>query len=223
MEFRHNYIEVKRKRVDELKENIIGTANWWVEWYYEEIEAIKRKESDWFNWIEDNEDIEEALQEHKESPISEYEKGHTFDIDEAMQLLSYLEDESMYADISEYEKLERELREDENDLEKVIEIVEMIEKYLEIKSISTSRKSISTYVYFEMTKENYMKMVDDLCLDDNDYYDDLVENYDEIDEFINDYSHHDLCIRISDHEVGSRYDFFHGDISYSDESAKIYI
>lgn len=222
MEFEHEYVENLKSELKEVESLILGSANYWIEWHYKELEAIKRKESEFYLYLEDDEDIEEALNEHKESPISVYENGYEFkDIDEAIRLLGEIGDTEV--DTEKYEKLSRQLEEALDKLERVKEEIEMIEKYLEIKSISTSRKSISTYLYFEMNEDNYVTLINDICLDDNDYYDEIMEGYDTIDEFTDDYSHHDLCIRISDHEVGSRYDFFYGDISYSDESAKIYI
>lgn len=187
-------------------ENIISTANWDIENYFEmKDEAAEDEDID----FEENEDCEE------------YGRGYKFDEDEvenAITFLKYYEDclpDDTDKAIDDYRKYDNEIADAEYKIRHIEKKINMLIKDFNLENyrIETSKKSVSTYLYVPYTQKN-MEMVMDES-DDASYYDDMD------DEDLEDLK--ELCIRFSDHDTGSYWDEDWGDISYDDSYAKVEI
>lgn len=202
----HNYIEDLLFFKKNAVENIISTANWDIENYFEmKDEAAEDEDID----FEENGDCEE------------YGRDYRFDEDEvedAINFLFYYEEclpDDTDKAINDYRKYDDQLADAQSKLRHIEKKINMLVKDFNLENyrIETSRKSISTYLYIPYTQRN-MKMVMNET-DDADYYDDMD------DEELEDLK--ELCIRFSDHDTGSYWDEEWGDVSYDDSYAKIEI
>lgn len=202
----HNYIEDLLFFKKNAVENIISTANWDIENYFEmKDEAAEDEDID----FEENGDCEE------------YGRDYRFDEDEvedAINFLFYYEkclpDDTDKA-INDYRKYDDQLADAQSKLRHIEKKINMLVKDFNLENyrIETSRKSISTYLYIPYTQRNMEMVMNET--DDADYYDDMD------DEELEDLK--ELCIRFSDHDTGSYWDEEWGDVSYDDSYAKIEI
>lgn len=187
-------------------ENIISTANWDIENYFEmKDEAAEDEDID----FEENGDCEE------------YGRDYRFDEDEvedAINFLFYYEEclpDDTDKAINDYRKYDDQLADAQSKLRHIEKKINMLVKDFNLENyrIETSRKSISTYLYIPYTQRNMEMVMNET--DDADYYDDMD------DEELEDLK--ELCIRFSDHDTGSYWDEEWGDVSYDDSYAKIEI
>lgn len=202
----HNYIEDLLFFKKNAVENIISTANWDIENYFEmKDEAAKDEDID----FEENGDCEE------------YGRDYRFDEDEvedAINFLFYYEEclpDDTDKAINDYRKYDDQLADAQSKLRHIEKKINMLVKDFNLENyrIETSRKSISTYLYIPYTQRNMEMVMNET--DDADYYDDMD------DEELEDLK--ELCIRFSDHDTGSYWDEEWGDVSYDDSYAKIEI
>ena len=202
----HNYIEDLLFFKKNAVENIIYTANWDIENYFEmKDEAAEDEDID----FEENGDCEE------------YGRDYRFDEDEvedAINFLFYYEEclpDDTDKAINDYRKYDDQLADAQSKLRHIEKKINMLVKDFNLENyrIETSRKSISTYLYIPYTQRNMEMVMNET--DDADYYDDMD------DEELEDLK--ELCIRFSDHDTGSYWDEEWGDVSYDDSYAKIEI
>ena len=202
----HNYIEDLLFFKKNAVENIISTANWDIENYFEmKDEAAEDEDID----FEENGDCEE------------YGRDYRFDEDEvedAINFLFYYEEclpDDTDKAINDYRKYDDQLADAQSKLRHIEKKINMLVKDFNLENyrIETSRKSISTYLYIPYTQRNMEMVMNET--DDADYYDDMD------DEELEDLK--ELCIRFSDHNTGSYWDEEWGDVSYDDSYAKIEI
>lgn len=202
----HNYIEDLLFFKKNAVENIISTANWDIENYFEmKDEAAEDEDID----FEENGDCEE------------YDRDYRFDEDEvedAINFLFYYEEclpDDTDKAINDYRKYDDQLADAQSKLRHIEKKINMLVKDFNLENyrIETSRKSISTYLYIPYTQRNMEMVMNET--DDADYYDDMD------DEELEDLK--ELCIRFSDHDTGSYWDEEWGDVSYDDSYAKIEI
>lgn len=202
----HNYIEDLLFFKKNAVENIISTANWDIENYFEmKDEATEDEDID----FEENEDCEE------------YGRDYRFDEDEvedAINFLFYYEEclpDDTDKAINDYRKYDDQLADAQSKLRHIEKKINMLVEDFNLENyrIETSRKSISTYLYIPYTQRNMEMVMNET--DDADYYDDMD------DEELEDLK--ELCIRFSDHDTGSYWDEEWGDVSYDDSYAKIEI
>lgn len=202
----HNYIEDLLFLKKNAVENIISTANWDIENYFEmKDEAAEDEDID----FEENGDCEE------------YGRDYRFDEDEvedAINFLFYYEEclpDDTDKAINDYRKYDDQLADAQSKLRHIEKKINMLVKDFNLENyrIETSRKSISTYLYIPYTQRNMEMVMNET--DDADYYDDMD------DEELEDLK--ELCIRFSDHDTGSYWDEEWGDVSYDDSYAKIEI
>ena len=202
----HNYIEDLLFFKKNAVENIISTANWDIENYFEmKDEAAEDEDID----FEENGDCEE------------YGRDYRFDEDEvedAINFLFYYEEclpDDTDKAINDYRKYDDQLADAQSKLRHIEKKINMLVKDFNLENyrIETSRKSISTYRYIPYTQRNMEMVMNET--DDADYYDDMD------DEELEDLK--ELCIRFSDHDTGSYWDEEWGDVSYDDSYAKIEI
>lgn len=202
----HNYIEDLLFFKKNAVENIISTANWDIENYFEmKDEAAEDEDID----FEENGDCEE------------YGRDYRFDEDEvedAINFLFYYEEclpDDTDKAINDYRKYDDQLADTQSKLRHIEKKINMLVKDFNLENyrIETSRKSISTYLYIPYTQRNMEMVMNET--DDADYYDDMD------DEELEDLK--ELCIRFSDHDTGSYWDEEWGDVSYDDSYAKIEI
>lgn len=202
----HNYIEDLLFFKKNAVENIISTANWDIENYFEmKDEAAEDEDID----FEENGDCEE------------YGRDYRFDEDEvedAINFLFYYEEclpDDTDKAINDYRKYDDQLADAQSKLRHIEKKINMLVKDFNLENyrIETSRKSISTYLYIPYTQRNMEMVMNET--DDTDYYDDMD------DEELEDLK--ELCIRFSDHDTGSYWDEEWGDVSYDDSYAKIEI
>ena len=202
----HNYIEDLLFFKKNAVENIISTANWDIENYFEmKDEAAEDEDID----FEENGDCEE------------YGRDYRFDEDEvedAINFLFYYEEclpDDTDKAINDYRKYDDQLADAQSKLRHIEKKINMLVKDFNLENyrIETSRKSISTYLYIPYTQRNMEMVMNET--DDADYY------YDMDDEELEDLK--ELCIRFSDHDTGSYWDEEWGDVSYDDSYAKIEI
>ena len=202
----HNYIEDLLFFKKNAVENIISTANWDIENYFEmKDEASEDEDID----FEENGDCEE------------YGRDYRFDEDEvedAINFLFYYEEclpDDTDKAINDYRKYDDQLADAQSKLRHIEKKINMLVKDFNLENyrIETSRKSISTYLYIPYTQRNMEMVMNET--DDADYYDDMD------DEELEDLK--ELCIRFSDHDTGSYWDEEWGDVSYDDSYAKIEI
>lgn len=202
----HNYIEDLLFFKKNAVENIISTANWDIENYFEmKDEAAEDEDID----FEENEDCEE------------YGRDYRFDEDEvedAINFLFYYEEclpDDTDKAINDYRKYDNQLADAQSKLRHIEKKINMLVEDFNLENyrIETSRKSISTYLYIPYTQRNMEMVMNET--DDADYYDDMD------DEELEDLK--ELCIRFSDHDTGSYWDEEWGDVSYDDSYAKIEI
>lgn len=202
----HNYIEDLLFFKKNSVENIISTANWDIENYFEmKDEAAEDEDID----FEENGDCEE------------YGRDYRFDEDEvedAINFLFYYEEclpDDTDKAINDYRKYDDQLADAQSKLRHIEKKINMLVKDFNLENyrIETSRKSISTYLYIPYTQRNMEMVMNET--DDADYYDDMD------DEELEDLK--ELCIRFSDHDTGSYWDEEWGDVSYDDSYAKIEI
>lgn len=202
----HNYIEDLLFFKKNAVENIISTANWDIENYFEmKDEAAEDEDID----FEENGDCEE------------YCRDYRFDEDEvedAINFLFYYEEclpDDTDKAINDYRKYDDQLADAQSKLRHIEKKINMLVKDFNLENyrIETSRKSISTYLYIPYTQRNMEMVMNET--DDADYYDDMD------DEELEDLK--ELCIRFSDHDTGSYWDEEWGDVSYDDSYAKIEI
>lgn len=202
----HNYIEDLLFFKKNAVENIISTANWDIENYFEmKDEAAEDEDID----FEENGDCEE------------YGRDYRFNEDEvedAINFLFYYEEclpDDTDKAINDYRKYDDQLADAQSKLRHIEKKINMLVKDFNLENyrIETSRKSISTYLYIPYTQRNMEMVMNET--DDADYYDDMD------DEELEDLK--ELCIRFSDHDTGSYWDEEWGDVSYDDSYAKIEI
>ena len=202
----HNYIEDLLFFKKNAVENIISTANWDIENYFEmKDEAAEDEDID----FEENGDCEE------------YGRDYRFDEDEvedAINFLFYYEEclpDDTDKAINDYRKYDDQLADAQSKLRHIEKKINMLVKDFNLENyrIETSRKSISTYLYIPYTQRNMEMVMNET--DDADYYDEMD------DEELEDLK--ELCIRFSDHDTGSYWDEEWGDVSYDDSYAKIEI
>lgn len=202
----HNYIEDLLFFKKNAVENIISTANWDIENYFEmKDEAAEDEDID----FEENGDCED------------YGRDYRFDEDEvedAINFLFYYEEclpDDTDKAINDYRKYDDQLADAQSKLRHIEKKINMLVKDFNLENyrIETSRKSISTYLYIPYTQRNMEMVMNET--DDADYYDDMD------DEELEDLK--ELCIRFSDHDTGSYWDEEWGDVSYDDSYAKIEI
>ena len=202
----HNYIEDLLFFKKNAVENIISTANWDIENYFEmKDEAAEDEDID----FEENGDCEE------------YGRDYRFDEDEvedAINFLFYYEEclpDDTDKAINDYRKYDDQLADAQSKLRHIEKKINMLVKDFNLENyrIETSRKSISTYLYIPYTQRNMEMVMNET--DDADYYDDMD------DEELEDLK--ELCIRFCDHDTGSYWDEEWGDVSYDDSYAKIEI
>lgn len=202
----HNYIEDLLFFKKNAVENIISTANWDIENYFEmKDEAAEDEDID----FEENGDCEE------------YGRDYRFDEDEvedAINFLFYYEEclpDDTDKAINDYRKYDDQLADAQSKLRHIEKKINMLVKDFNLENyrIETSRKSISTYLYIPYTQRNMEMVMNET--DDADYYDDMD------DEELEDLK--ELCIRFSDHDTGSYWDEEWGDVSYDNSYAKIEI
>ena len=202
----HNYIEDLLFFKKNAVENIISTANWDIENYFEmKDEAAEDEDID----FEENGDCEE------------YGRDYRFDEDEvedAINFLFYYEEclpDDTDKAINDYRTYDDQLADAQSKLRHIEKKINMLVKDFNLENyrIETSRKSISTYLYIPYTQRNMEMVMNET--DDADYYDDMD------DEELEDLK--ELCIRFSDHDTGSYWDEEWGDVSYDDSYAKIEI
>lgn len=202
----HNYIEDLLFFKKNAVENIISTANWDIENYFEmKDEAAEDEDID----FEENGDCEE------------YGRDYRFDEDEVEDVINFLfyYEECLPDDtdkaINDYRKYDDQLADAQSKLRHIEKKINMLVKDFNLENyrIETSRKSISTYLYIPYTQRNMEMVMNET--DDADYYDDMD------DEELEDLK--ELCIRFSDHDTGSYWDEEWGDVSYDDSYAKIEI
>ena len=202
----HNYIEDLLFFKKNAVENIISTANWDIENYFEmKDEAAEDEDID----FEENGDCEESGRDYR------------FDEDEvedAINFLFYYEEclpDDTDKAINDYRKYDDQLADAQSKLRHIEKKINMLVKDFNLENyrIETSRKSISTYLYIPYTQRNMEMVMNET--DDADYYDDMD------DEELEDLK--ELCIRFSDHDTGSYWDEEWGDVSYDDSYAKIEI
>ena len=202
----HNYIEDLLFFKKNAVENIISTANWDIENYFEmKDEAAEDEDID----FEENGDCEE------------YGRDYRFDEDEVEDAINFLfnYEECLPDDtdkaINDYRKYDDQLADAQSKLRHIEKKINMLVKDFNLENyrIETSRKSISTYLYIPYTQRNMEMVMNET--DDADYYDDMD------DEELEDLK--ELCIRFSDHDTGSYWDEEWGDVSYDDSYAKIEI
>ena len=182
----HNYIEDLLFFKKNAVENIISTANWDIENYFEmKDEAAEDEDID----FEENGDCEE------------YGRDYRFDEDEvedAINFLFYYEEclpDDTDKAINDYRKYDDQLADAQSKLRHIEKKINMLVKDFNLENyrIETSRKSISTYLYIPYTQRNMEMVMNET--DDADYYDDMD------DEELEDLK--ELCIRFSDHDTGS--------------------
>ena len=192
----HNYIEDLLFFKKNAVENIISTANWDIENYFEmKDEAAEDEDID----FEENGDCEE------------YGRDYRFDEDEvedAINFLFYYEEclpDDTDKAINDYRKYDDQLADAQSKLRHIEKKINMLVKDFNLENyrIETSRKSISTYLYIPYTQRNMEMVMNET--DDADYYDDMD------DEELEDLK--ELCIRFSDHDTGSYWDEEWGDVS----------
>lgn len=202
----HNYIEDLLFFKKNAVENIISTANWDIENYFEmKDEAAEDEDID----FEENGDCEE------------YGRDYRFDEDEvedAINFLFYYEEclpDDTDKAINDYRKYDDQLADAQSKLRHIEKKINMLVKDFNLENyrIETSRKSISTYLYIPYTQRNMEMVMNET--DDADYYDDM--DNEELEDL------KELCIRFSDHDTGSYWDEEWGDVSYDDSYAKIEI
>ena len=196
----HNYIEDLLFFKKNAVENIISTANWDIENYFEmKDEAAEDEDID----FEENGDCEE------------YGRDYRFDEDEvedAINFLFYYEEclpDDTDKAINDYRKYDDQLADAQSKLRHIEKKINMLVKDFNLENyrIETSRKSISTYLYIPYTQRNMEMVMNETDDMDDEELEDLKE----------------LCIRFSDHDTGSYWDEEWGDVSYDDSYAKIEI
>ncbi|WP_195946972.1 hypothetical protein [Faecalibacillus intestinalis] len=202
----HNYIEDLLFFKKNAVENIISTANWDIENYFE---------------MKDEAAEDEDIDFEKNGDCEEYGRDYRFDEDEvedAINFLFYYEEclpDDTDKAINDYRKYDDQLADAQSKLRHIEKKINMLVKDFNLENyrIETSRKSISTYLYIPYTQRNMEMVMNET--DDADYYDDMD------DEELEDLK--ELCIRFSDHDTGSYWDEEWGDVSYDDSYAKIEI
>jgi hypothetical protein len=207
---KHNYIDTLNEELNEKKQEIIDLANGDLEYYFEN---------------KDDEDYSFSQEE-----IEEYEsfgKEYRFKIDEdgdgwqdALSFLSIAEAGSYYSYPKEEDiyELRDKISDAEHQLKEIKSYIEDFKKDISDIEIQTSRKSISTYLYFEATEHNYNVMLENV--DDENFY----EDYEDFNDFAENYGTQDkLCVRISDHDVGYHFVEGIGDCRYDNDCALINI
>jgi hypothetical protein len=207
---KHNYIDTLNEELNEKKQEIIDLANADLEYYFEN---------------KNDEDYSFSQEE-----IEEYEsfgKEYRFKIDEdgdgwqdALSFLSIAEAGSYYSYPKEEDiyELRDKISDAEHQLKEIESYIEDFKKDISDIEIQTSRKSISTYLYFEATEHNYNVMLENV--DDENFY----EDYKDFNDFAENYGTQDkLCVRISDHDVGYHFVEGIGDCRYDNDCALINI
>jgi hypothetical protein len=207
---KHNYIDTLKEELNEKKQEVIDLANDDLEYYFE---------------YKDDEDYSFSQEE-----IEEYEsfgKEYRFKIDEdgdgwqdALSFLSIAEAGSYYSYPKEEDiyELRDKISDAEHQLKEIKSYIEDFKKEISDIEVSTSRKSISTYLYFEATEHNYNVMLENV--DDENFY----EDYEDFNDFAENYGTQDkLCVRISDHDVGYHFVEGIGDCRYDNDCALINI
>ncbi len=187
-------------------ENIINTANWDIENYFD---------------LKDEAEDDEDIDFDEDEDCEEYGRGYKFDEDEVEHAISFLfsyedclPDDTDKA-IDDYREYNNKIADAEYKIRHIEKKINMFIKdfNLENYKIETSRKSVSTYLYVPNTPKNMEMIINET--DDSSYYEDLdAEDIEDLEE---------LCIRFSDHDTGSYWDEEYGDISYDDSYAMIEI
>ncbi len=187
-------------------ENIIGTANWDIENYFD---------------LKDEAEDDEDIYFDEDKYCEEYGRGYKFDEDEVEDAISFLfsyedclPDDTDKA-IDDYREYNNKIADAEYKIRHIEKKINMLIKDFNLEGyrIETSCKSVSTYLYIPNTSKNMEMIINET--DDYSYYEDLdEEDIEDLDE---------LCIRFSDHDTGSYWDDEYGDVSYDDSYAMIEI
>lgn len=201
---KHNYIDTLKEELNEKKQEVIDLANDDLEYYFE---------------YKDDEDycFSKEMIEESEGLGKEYKFD---DVGEAFSFLRIAEYMCDYEYPSEEDlwKLRNKISDAEHQLKEIESYIEDFKKDISDIEIQTSRKSISTYLYFDATEHNYNVMLENV--DDENFY----KDYENFDKYAEDYGTQDkLCVRISDHDVGYHFVEGWGDCQYDNDCALINI
>lgn len=170
-----NVYRNKLKRVHEWREQVISDANSLIEAFKWEAENEP--------YFETDDDTEKII---NHAPITNY--------DDATEIIVLASQGNATAEtdvVTTYEDELNSIKELENELDKVLKIVEALENEFTPVQFSTSNKSISTYLTFQRCDFNALRESFEGSLD----YDNFVLTDDAT----------TFTVRISDHEPGSYY------------------
>ena len=201
---KHNYIDTLKEELNEKKQEVIDLANDDLEYYFE------NKDDEDYDFSEEM--IEESESLGKEYKFDDVEEAFSFlRIAEFMCYYEYPSEEDLY-------ELKCKIYDAEHQLKEIEAYIEDFKKEISDIEIETSRKSISTYLYFEATEHNYNVMLENV--DDANFYND----YEDFNDYAENYgTQAKLCIRISDHEVGYHFVDGWGSCQYDNDCALINI
>lgn len=207
---KHNYIDTLKEELNEKKQEIIDLANDGLEYYFE------NKDDEDYSFSEEM--IEESEDLGKEYRFKIDEDGDGWqDALSFLRVAEYMCDYS-YPTEEDLWELRNKISDAEHQLKEIEDYIESFREDIDNIEIQTSRKSISTYLYFEATKHNYDVILE--SVDDANFYDD----YEDFNEYAEDYgTESKLCVRISDHEVGYHFVEGWGDCQYDNDCALINI
>ena len=207
---KHNYIDTLKEELNEKKQEIIDLANDDLEYYFE-------------NKDDEDYDFSEEMIEESEALGKEYRFKIDEDGDGWQDALSFLRVAEYICDYSypteeDLWELRNKISDAEHQLKEIKSYIEDFKKEISDIEIQTSRKSISTYLYFEATEHNYDVMIENV--DEMNFY----EDYETFAEYAENYgTESKLCVRISDHEVGYHFVEGWGDCQYDNDCALINI
>ena len=207
---KHNYIDTLKEELNEKKQEIIDLANDDLEYYFE------NKDDEDYSFSEEM--IEESEDLGKEYRFKIDEDGDGWqDALSFLRVAEYICDYS-YPTEEDLWELRNKISDAEHQLKEIKSYIEDFKKEISDIEIQTSRKSISTYLYFEATEHNYDVMIENV--DEMNFY----EDYETFAEYAENYgTESKLCVRISDHEVGYHFVEGWGDCQYDNDCALINI
>jgi polyhydroxyalkanoate synthesis regulator phasin len=201
---KHNYIDALKEELNEKMQEVIDLANDDLEYYFE------YKDDEDYSFSEEMIQESEAL--GKEYKFDDVEEAFSF-----LRIAEYMSD-YQYPSEEDLWELRDKISDAEHQLKEIKAYIEDFKKEISNIEISTSRKSISTYLYFDATEHNYNVMLENV--DDENFY----EDYAGFNDYAENYGTHDkLCVRISDHDVGYHFVEGLGDCRYDNDCALINI
>jgi hypothetical protein len=201
---KHNYIDTLKEELNEKKQEVIDLANDDLEYYFE------NKDDEDYGFSEEMIEESEAL--GKEYKFDDAEEALSF-----LRIAEYMSD-YQYPREEDLWKLRDKISDAEHQLKEIESYIEDFKKDISDIEIQTSRKSISTYLYFEANEHNYNVMLENV--DDENFY----EDYEDFNDYAKNYGTQDkLCVRISDHEVGYHFVEGIGDCRYDNDCSLINI